>query len=444
MDEVKIYSDYLTRTRIVSDIVTIVKSCVNMENPITFSIEGKWGRGKTWIVDKIADSLKGIDLSQADKKEANKKKSNDFLVFKYNAWEKDYYDEPLLGILITIVNQLNKELLCENLVKSELIVLYDETKEVLEVALSSISKRIIGIDVVDISKQGIELFKKVKSKAKVDLKAEYSKNIEDDIKIVVNSLNRLSKYTPIIFVVDELDRCLPQYAIKTLERLHHVFNKTNSSVTIIALNEDQLKNTVEQMFGKNISFESYLRKFVNFRLTLDAGRADSEELHKKLKPYFDLYENNGDKELQDEVLSNLCHYMTAREFERVCDNALLCHKLVGMDTMKFSKDFAVAEILLFACKIAGEKESSIIDIYPTNGNAVRTNLGKYIKDLLRKSKRNTCVNLDKSLNRIIYVCAKGLLFENSFGLTYDMEDKGLMGTIEKYYEKYAAYFTLIK
>ena len=46
-----------------------------------------------------------------------------------------------------------------------------------------------------------------------------------------NGLKAQSKEVTIIVVVDELDRCLPEYAIKVLERLHNLPNRTCFAVT---------------------------------------------------------------------------------------------------------------------------------------------------------------------------------------------------------------------
>ena len=56
----KIYGDLLTRRQMVDDISSIIRSCTEMKKPMTFSIEGEWGKGKTWIIEKVADSLKKI------------------------------------------------------------------------------------------------------------------------------------------------------------------------------------------------------------------------------------------------------------------------------------------------------------------------------------------------------------------------------------------------
>ena len=445
MESIKIFGDYLSRTQTITDIVSIVKSCIETKKPTTFSIEGEWGKGKTWTVEQIGNMLEGYDLTLSKNNSKIKKENKEFLVFRYNAWEKDYYDEPLLAILITIINQLNKHLVLDNIIKGELTALYEITKEIMEVSLKAISTRLIGIDVVDYGKRGIRIFKKSKKAAKIKTEADYSENnIEKDINTVVKQLNKLSQEIPIVFIVDELDRCLPEHAIKTLERLHHIFGKVISSVTIISVNEAQLKTTVQKMFGNEIPFESYLRKFVDFRIALDSGNVNIEELRNKLNVFFSLFDEVGDENFCNELIENLCSHMTPRDFEKVCNNAMLCHSLVGKETKKFNKDYAVGELLLFACKIAIEKEKNHANLNPLYSNNTDSKLGKFIKKLLQEIPRRALVRLANSNERICYVCIKGLLTPKEFEAEYGFNITMDMADLETFYDEYVRYYRLIK
>ena len=49
------------------------------------------------------------------------------------------------------------------------------------------------------------------------------------MKELKSGLEEQSKDVTIVVVVDELDRCLPEYAIKVLERLHHIFGDTENT-----------------------------------------------------------------------------------------------------------------------------------------------------------------------------------------------------------------------
>ena len=78
----------------------------------------------------------------------------------------------------------------------------------------------------------------------------------DELIVLLQEL--AEKYT-VVIIVDELDRCLPEYAIKILERLHHLTENNNNTIMIIAVDKKQLMSSVKQIFGFE-SPEKYLEK----------------------------------------------------------------------------------------------------------------------------------------------------------------------------------------
>lgn len=73
--------------------------------------------------------------------------------------------------------------------------------------------------------------------------------------------------------MDELDRCLPTYAIKVLERIHHIFNGLENVVVIIAMEKKQIENSLHQIYGEGMDVDQYLKKFIPFSVKLDNGSA---------------------------------------------------------------------------------------------------------------------------------------------------------------------------
>lgn len=441
-----IYGDYLRRNQIVEDLLTMIKSSLKTKSAIAFSLEGGWGSGKTWIIQHIEDSLNGFDISKAERitpfLDLNKK----YLVLKFNAWEKDYYEEPLLAILITLINQLNKELALYKSTDAVLKKIFEETIKILGKSVSNISKRKLGFDIISSAKSSWSFIKNIQSESKIKLKSNYSENIEKDIDTVVKTLNELANYIPIVFIVDELDRCIPNHSIKILERLHHVFGKVNNSVTIISINEDQLQKSVKLMFGDGVSFEDYLRKFVDFRVNFSSTDNDIAQINKKLESYYLLFFEEGDKQLQESIIKSICSNVTPREFEKILKNAMLCHTLVGKDTTKFSNDCMVAEILLFACKIANEKEENSYNILPTNANTPKTRFGVYLKSEFQKIAKFSELNLTVSIDLIWYICSLALPLDKqrSQHISLNNDYQLLNDNVKIFYEEYARMYKMIK
>ena len=90
---------------------------------------------------------------------------------------------------------------------------------------------------------------------------------------------------PLIFIVDELDRCLPEYAIKVLERLHHVFYGIPNSVMLLSIDKKQLNHTVQNIFGDSVNKEAYLAKFIDFTVNLNEGSIDEKLFWQEFDDY---------------------------------------------------------------------------------------------------------------------------------------------------------------
>ena len=72
---------------------------------------------------------------------------------------------------------------------------------------------------------------------------------------------------PIIIFVDELDRCRPDFAVKTVERIKHFFDVPHV-VFVLLMNRRQLVAAIEGVYGANIDAGAYLGKFIQLSLTL--------------------------------------------------------------------------------------------------------------------------------------------------------------------------------
>lgn len=72
---------------------------------------------------------------------------------------------------------------------------------------------------------------------------------------------------PIVFFVDELDRCRPDYAIRVLERIKHLFAVPGISF-VIGMNREQLGHAIKAVYGSGFDSDAYLDRLldVGFRL----------------------------------------------------------------------------------------------------------------------------------------------------------------------------------
>ena len=79
---------------------------------------------------------------------------------------------------------------------------------------------------------------------------------------------------PVVFFVDELDRCNPHYAVAVLERIKHLFDIPNI-IFVLAINKKELCNAIQGFYGStNINSEEYLRRFIDIEYTLSKPKMD--------------------------------------------------------------------------------------------------------------------------------------------------------------------------
>ena len=74
---------------------------------------------------------------------------------------------------------------------------------------------------------------------------------------------------PLTIIVDELDRCRPDFALALLERIKHLFD-VDGVAFVILVNRDQLENYIRGVYG-NVDARAYLLKFANLFVDLPTG-----------------------------------------------------------------------------------------------------------------------------------------------------------------------------
>ena len=75
------------------------------------------------------------------------------------------------------------------------------------------------------------------------------------------------KRQQLIFFVDELDRCRPDFAMTLLERIKHLFN-VERVVFVLSVDRQQLRNTVQHLYGCGENADVYLRRFIDLSYQL--------------------------------------------------------------------------------------------------------------------------------------------------------------------------------
>ena len=200
-----------------------------------FSVSAQWGGGKTYFIENL------IKLMQEDS-----------INILYNAWESDFYDKPIIPLLVELFAKLE-----EYDLKTQLEEEIQKSKEFAKKICEKTSLQIgVNFGVLNCS-ANFDPSKKMIDSEYNELKNEI-RSFKSKLKSIQEKLGK-----KIIIFVDELDRCNPMYAIKTLEIVKHLFGIPNI-IFVLSVDKKQLENSVKRIFGTNDGdVNGYLRKFID-------------------------------------------------------------------------------------------------------------------------------------------------------------------------------------
>lgn len=327
--------DVLNREGILKNILEIIEHFSNNKESITFAIDGEWGCGKSFLLQMIENEIESVqDESSASEK---------YLIFHYNCWKYDYYDEPLIAIVSLMLEEIDKNVnFLSSKQKARIIGILKAVGLNFISALNKVIENKTGIDMEQIRKviaAGDEAAaKQIESDNCYDDNFSFKKTLYKLQEII----NELSKERTIILIVDELDRCMPGYSIKVLERLHHLTEDTNNVITILATDKFKLEKNIESLGFQDAN--QYLKKFISFEISLDNGILSSL-FNDRISNYLSLFDfrytdGEGVYEYIEPIFSNI----DMRNRIQLVDKAYLIHKMLFQN--KKDETFMLMELLL--------------------------------------------------------------------------------------------------
>lgn len=300
--------DILNREKFINDVIKDIRLLKSNGNTGFIMINGEWGVGKTFVLNMIK----------------NKIKFEDYNIIEYNCWENSYYDDPLSAILSIMYDTIQDSK-----------VWSDDDREKFN-TLIEIPLYLLTFGTIPFFKVSKEILDKMKKNK--------NKTISSQIKDIKEYFNNNEK--TIIVIVDELDRCLPEYAIKVLERLYLLFKDVKNIIVIIGNNNKQLEVSIKHLFGE-IDASEYLNKFIDITHTLVNLEITSENLYQKYNQYFIKF--NFNQEYLYETfyfLGNILHeVINPRTQKSIINQISMKHDLIFGSSHNVEGYYAVFEFL---------------------------------------------------------------------------------------------------
>lgn len=389
-----------------SKIINLMKLLNNVNENFILSIDGEWGTGKTFFIKQliyICNSHSTIDCIKTHKDYAKIQEfSQKHIVVYYNAWENDNHDNPLESLIYNVLNEYPKyKKRFENPEE-----LFGTIKPILE---NIIEKSSLGYITKD-------CFEKLKSFE--DL-ADSIVTIEEKQSSLNKLFNKIIKSDErILLVVDELDRCRPDYAVKLLETLKHFYNNPKLSI-IVVTNNRQLSYTIKKYYGSDFDGYGYLNKIYDSVITLGI-----DNLENYVKKHCEIIQSTN---LPENISFELFKYL--KFSYRECNKYMSMYKIVEpytdfKDSFNRNKYLFEADVLLPMALALKIKNINIYNSFITgNGDEIIKSFlaflesdndeRDYIRWLSEILPRNETENLvDKFIKEYKKIFAKKTSYEN--------------------------------
>lgn len=252
---------------------------VNILNEVdkcySIAIDSYWGTGKTFFVKQLKmiydinndfayEHFENDEVKKAWSKLCNNDDScaKNYTSIYYDAWMNDNDNDPILSLVYQILITTGTE----NTLKDKV-----DIKNICKIA-GDIFKRQIGFD-------PNRIINELKGDDPLAI-IQKGKSLQEQINDLIDSI--IPEHGQrLLIIVDELDRCNPEFAVRFLERIKHYF--TNDKVTFLfSINRVELLHTIKRFYGVEFSADRYLDRF--FDLTLPLAKPN-------LSKYLEMFHN---------------------------------------------------------------------------------------------------------------------------------------------------------
>lgn len=201
-------------------------------------------------------------------------------VIYLDAFASETVDDPLLCILAAIRDEFPDEETRKKISRNAVPVVKTLCKVAGKAAFAHVFKQNLG-DVsealADAASDGVNSL----IDQTVDKLLDQYADAQENLDALKNVIAIAAAQRPILFFIDELDRCRPDFALSILELVKHVFDIPGIKFIFVA-NLEQLKAAIRKRYGQDVDADVYLEKFVKMEIGLSSHTNAKKHLHNSI------------------------------------------------------------------------------------------------------------------------------------------------------------------
>lgn len=268
----KISEDLFDVSSYVDGLCSFVRSC---DTPMTISIQGDWGSGKTSMMNMMKENLE-----------------TSICPIWFNTWQFSQFNMGN-SLVFSMMNVLLDELDCDNVVIKKILG-----------GISGFARNVIRVATDRVAGGAAEsMVSDALSAEPTDAAKEICKLKEEFQKAINKKLEKEHKDRVVVFV-DDLDRLQPIKAIELLEALK-IFLDCEKCVFILAVDYEVVTLGIKEKFGDNVSEEkgrSFFDKIIQLPFKMPVAQYHIQDYVKEMMNRMSITPSKKDTELYTDLI----------------------------------------------------------------------------------------------------------------------------------------------
>lgn len=227
------------------------------------ALDGKWGSGKSVHAERMK---KCFEDKHADK----------IKCIYWNASAEDYSENPLLSFIAFLYQHIEKGEK-KNFGANSIKVLSNGLFSGILNLANQASRKFVGIDAEELNDAIQSGMKKAEDASNDIVLTQFTNHLDGiaaesaRLKAAEKLLLSVGGEKELIIIIDELDRCRPDFALKMLESIKHLFATENCKFVLV-MNKESMASSVEHLYGlKDEAAKRYLSKYIKKDFLLPAA-----------------------------------------------------------------------------------------------------------------------------------------------------------------------------
>lgn len=325
-DSITFENDVLNRKSYWQSLANLIDNSSN--DSLVISINSNWWEGKSYFLHMWKNFL----ISEREYK-----------VIYFDAFKSDFLDDPFVALLWELMKSYENDTTSLWKIKEKW---GNILKSIIPLSWKILARLALWWDIESVDDQ-------IEKAVDGDLAQFVSKTLEEytnkdkGISLFKETLEEIiTEKWKIVFIIDELDRCRPDFAVRLLERIKHFFD-IKWLYFVLGINKAQLEKYIVNVYWE-IDANTYLHKFIDIETVLPKvlweDHIDDHYknfINKSFWDYDDVWNANLERVTQDYVKNLLLDLsrpsnLTLRDIEKIINYLALFYRSQWRDRLNLA------------------------------------------------------------------------------------------------------------